>query len=125
MLMIQKWRKIMSEKDHIKFQTDINYLLMWSIRNKISFNFDKCKALSVNNKASPLSMLPFSTFFYYLGDKLLPFVDSEKDLGVIISSNFNFNEQCEHVISKANQKYGLLRRTCHFVDEKDEHNVGV
>ena len=95
----------------------INYLLMWSINNKIDFNFVKCKVLSVNNKASHLSMLPFVTFFYYLGDKELPFVDSETDLGVVISSNFSFNEQCENVISKANQKYGLLRRTCHFVDD--------
>ena len=45
------------------------------------------------------------------------FVDSEKDLGVIVRSNFSFNQQCENVISKANQKYGLLRRTCHFVDD--------
>ena len=76
---------------------------MWSINNKISFNFDKCKVLSINNKASPLSMLPFLTFFYYLGDKMLPFVNSEKDLGVVISSNFSFNEQCENILSKANQ----------------------
>ena len=55
------WRKILSEKDLIKLQADINYLLMWSINNKISFNFDKCKVLSVNNKASPLSMLPLSS----------------------------------------------------------------
>jgi hypothetical protein len=39
------WRKIMSEEDNIKLQTDINYLLMWSINNKINFNFKKCKAL--------------------------------------------------------------------------------
>ena len=98
------WRKIMSEADNIKLQTDINYLLMWSINNKINFHFGKCKVLSINNKTSPLAMLPCVTFFYYLGDKMLPFVDSEKDLGVIISSNFSFNEQCENVISKANQK---------------------
>ena len=48
------WRKIMSEKDNIKLQTDINYLLMWSINNKINFNFKKCKALSINNRTSPL-----------------------------------------------------------------------
>ena len=111
------WRKIRVEKDVIKLQSDINYLLMWSINNKIYFNFDKCKALSINNKASPLSMLPFVTFFYYLGDKMLPFVNNEKDLGVIMSKNFSFNDQCENVISKANQKYGLLRRTCHFVED--------
>ena len=111
------WRKIMSEKDVIKLQTDINYLLMWSINNKINFNFDKCKVLSINNKTSPLSMLPFVTFLYYIGYKMLPFVDSEMDLGVIVSSNFSFNKQCENVISKVNQKYGLLRRTCHFVED--------
>ena len=90
---------------------------MWSINNKINFNFKKCKALSINNRTSPPSMIPFVTFFYYIGDRILHFADNEKDLGVIISSNFSFNEQCENVISKANQKYGLLRRTCHFVDD--------
>ena len=78
------WRKIRSERDHIILQTDINYLLMWSINNKINFNFDKCKVLSINNKASPLSMLPFDTFYYYIGDKMLQFVEIENDLGVII-----------------------------------------
>ena len=78
------WRKIRSQKDHIILQTGINYLLMWSINNKINFNFDKCKVLSINNKASPLSMLPFDTFYYYIGDKMLQFVEIENDLGVII-----------------------------------------
>ena len=62
-------------------------------------------------------MLPFITFHYHLGDKILPFADSEKDLGVIVNENFSFNEHCEKIIAQANQQYGLLRRTCHFVND--------
>ena len=89
----------------------------WSVKNKMHFHKDKCKVVSIRNKPSPLSMLPFSTFYYHLGDRILQFVDSESDLGVVINSNFTFNEHCEQIISKANQQYGLIRRTCHFIND--------
>ena len=28
---------------------------------------------------------------------------------------FNFNEQCAILLTKANQKFGILKHTCHFV----------
>ena len=34
---------------------------------------------------------------------------------MLVNKSFNFNEQCEILLTKANQKCGILKRTCHFV----------
>ena len=111
------WRKIMSDEDFVKLQKDIDLLMLWSIKNKMHFHLGKCKVVSIKNRPSPMSMLPFMTFYYHLGDKIISFEEREIDLGVVINCNFSFNEQCEQVISKANQQYGILRRNCHFIND--------
>ena len=62
-------------------------------------------------------MLPFVVYHYRLAENLLSYADSEKDLGINININFSFNEHCDIILSKANQKYGMLKRTCHFVND--------
>ena len=64
-----------------------------------------------------MGILPCVQYFYALGDNPLDYVESEKDLGVDINSNLNFSGQCERVLSKANQQFGLTRRTCYFVND--------
>ena len=76
---------------------------------------DKCKVVTIKHKPSTLAMLPFVAYHYHLGENLLSYADSEKDLGVHVNKSFNFNEQCEILLTKANQKFGILKRTCHFV----------
>ena len=58
-----------------------------------------------------------NTTSYNLGDNLLEYADSKKHLGVDITSNFSYNEHCDRTISRANQKFGMLRRTCNFVND--------
>ena len=117
------WRTIKSDSDVSQLQKDIDYLNTWSIRNKINFNLTKCKVLPIKSKSSPLEMLPFVAYHYYLAGNLLEYADSEKDLGVIINKSFNFNEHCNIILTKANQKYGLLKRTCHFVNDIKRRRV--
>ena len=81
----------------------------------MKFHPQKCKVVSVHSKLSPLSMLPFVASHCHLNDNLLAYSDSESDLGVVINNRLNFNENCEQILSKVNQKYGLLRRACHLV----------
>ena len=111
------WRPVASEEDHNILQSDINTLHEWSITNKMNFHPSKCKVVSVHNRPSPLNMLPNVRFCYQLGDVLLEYADHEKDLGVIINSSLSFNEQQDVLISKANQQFGLVKRTCHFVQD--------
>ena len=65
-------------------------------------------------------MLPFVAYQYHLGENLLSYADSEKDFkGELVNKSFNFNEQCEILLTKANQKFGILKRACHFVTCKN------
>ena len=111
------WRQVASFSDHLKLQEDINFLLDWSVRNKMKFHPSKCKVLMVSRLNPPLlDVLPFIQFFYYLGSSLLDYVDSEKDLGIIMNRTQNFTEHSNSLYNRANQRFGLLKRTCHFVD---------
>ena len=117
------WRTIKSDNDNAQLQKDIEYLHKWSLRNKMNFNLPKCKVVSIKSKPSPLAMLPFVAYHYYLAENLLEYADSEKDLGVYINKTLNFTEHCETIITKANQKYGLMKRTCHFVSDTKRRRV--
>ena len=84
----------------------------------MNFHPKKCKVVSVANRRPPLlGILPNIQYFYCLGDTILDYADSEKDLGVDINTNLNFSEQCERLHSKANQQFGLTKRICHFVND--------
>jgi endonuclease/exonuclease/phosphatase family metal-dependent hydrolase len=118
-------RPIVDESDMIALQRDIDYLHDWSLRNKMKFHPHKCKVLSVNGKIpNPLlSVLPFTHFTYTLGEDPLDEVSSEKDLGVMVNSPLEWNEQCDQIYSRANQKLGLMKRTCHFVYDQTRRRI--
>ena len=117
------WRTIKTDDDTAKLQLDIDYLDRWAKANKMSFNLDKCKVLSIKPRASPFAMLPFSIHRYHMAENLLAYADSERDLGVNVNSNFDFNDHCEIILTKANQKYGMLKRNFHFVQDMKRRRV--
>ena len=73
--------------------------------------------MTIKYKPSPLAMLPFVAYHYRLGENLLSYADSEKD--VHVNKSFNFNE----LLTKANQKFGILKRTCNFVTCRNRRRV--
>ena len=119
------WRSIIRESDNTYLQKDIDYLHDWCLKNKMKFHPSKCKVLPITGKLQKplLSVLPFTQFVYSLGDTSLDYVDSEKDLGVLVTSKFDWSDQCGKIYSKANQKLGLTRRTCHFVVDENRRRV--
>ena len=40
-----------------------------------------------------------------------------------VNKSFNFNEHRENMLTKANQKFGVLKRTCHFVTHSNRRQV--
>ena len=116
------WREINSELDQIILQSDIDKLHEWSMVNKMKFHPDKCKVVPITNK--PLVYdLPFYEHFYTLNDNILDYETSEKDLGVVINSKLLWNTQCESLVQKANKQLGLVRRTCHFVNNSKQRRA--
>ncbi|MCP4461111.1 MAG: hypothetical protein GY816_24285, partial [Cytophagales bacterium] len=112
------WRSIRNQRDHELLQKDIDYLNSWAEQNKMSFHPKKCKVLSVLSKPSPfLGILPNIGYIYNLGDSMLQFADTERDLGVDMTKNFTFNDQCSRLLAKASQQFGLTKRTCSFVKD--------
>ena len=66
------------------------------------------KVVTNKHRPSTLVMLPFVAYHYHLRENLLYDADSEKDLGVHANKSFNFNEQCEILLTKANKKFVIL-----------------
>ena len=64
-----------------------------SFSNKMRFHSDKCKVLSASSKISETPSLTtlssLSSISYTPRGILLDYVDQEKDLGVIVTSNLN------------------------------------
>ena len=104
------YREISCVADSATLQADITVLNDWAIENKMKFHPDKCKVLTVTLKKNDLPR-----FTYKLGQTPLQYVQSEKDLGISITSNLCWTKHCNNLCSKANRNLGLLRRTCSFV----------
>ena len=111
------WRSINEECDHVILQRDIDYLLDWAVQNKMKFHPAKCKVLMVSHVQPPLiDILPEIQFYYTMNTDILQYCNSEKDLGISMNGRLNFSHHSDLLYSKANQKLGLLKRTCHFVN---------
>ena len=78
----------------------------------MNFHQDKCKVLSVTYCSN---IILDEKFVYCLDGVPLKYVNSEKDLGVYITTNLNWKEHVYYLCSKANRMLGLVRRTCHFI----------
>ena len=120
------YREIKCYNDHLILQLDIDALYQWSQINKMTFHPQKCKVLPVT-LASPfywqVSMPFLEKFPYCLNGICLDHVDSEKDLGVFVTSKLSWIKHCAAVRSKASSRLGLLRRTCHFVENTQQRRV--
>ena len=67
-------------------------------------------------------MSPFVIHHYHLAGNLLTYADSEKDLGVHVNSNCDFNDHCE-IINKATQKFDMLKHNFHFIRDMKRQRV--
>ena len=109
------WREIHANNDHETLQNDIVTLQSWAIANKMKFHPSKCHILPVSRKH-----LPKNYFRYYLDGSELNYCTAEKDLGVHVTNKLNFTDHCNNLYSQANQRLGLLKRTCHFVENREQ-----
>ena len=112
----KNWRDINSEADCEILQKDINSLSMWSRNNKMSFHPDKCKALSIyDQRPNFVKILPFAHQYYNINGSIIEFCENERDLGVIVNSNFKWDDHHDKILKKAHQMLGFTKRTCHFI----------
>ena len=86
-----------------EMQQDINTLQRWESTWLMQFNPEKCKVMHLGTGN------PQTT--YYMGATALSAVTEEKDLGVLISSDFKFSKHCSSIVATAHRQLGMIRRT--------------
>ncbi|CAB4011989.1 Hypothetical predicted protein [Paramuricea clavata] len=93
------YKSIKSEDDCQILQHALTSLECWSHDNNLDFNQSKCKVLTITRKKTPL------VHVYHMNSKELLRVDKEKDLGVCVSANFNWDV---HIHTITNLSYVML-----------------
>ena len=96
------------QSDSASLQRDIDSILNWATKNRLSFNDKKCQVLHLgfNN----------SKFSYFLGSTRLSQCSEVKDLGIIVDSNLKFHSQALAASAKARRVGNYLLKYLSFVD---------
>ena len=107
------FRRITSENDAQELQDDLKKLETWSKSWLLRFNVNKCHVLTLGK----FENIQY-TSRYKIGNKELEHVFSEKDLGVTVDSDLNFDDHICTKVNTANQIMGLIRRSFTYLDAK-------
>ena len=111
------YRVIKSDRDSEILQNDLLDIMKWSEKWQLPFNLTKCKVMHLGSQNKE--------FKYNLGERKqngeqlnLETVTEEKDLGVRFDDKLNFIGHISEVVSKGNQRIGLVRRNFHIIDNE-------
>lgn len=105
------FKQISSSDDALVLQSDIGSLEEWSRKWLLTFHPDKCHVLTTGKFENIRH-----THRYKVNNVELDHVFEEKDLGVVIDSELNFDEHISSKVNKANAIMGLIRRSFTFLD---------
>ena len=103
---LKLFMEIKNINDSVTLQANIQIILQWCIRNRLSLNQDKCFVVSYTRKLNP------SIFPYTIANTELHRCDNFKDLGITFDSKFNFVKHIDDVIAKSFRMYGFVYRNC-------------
>ena len=106
-------REIKTIDDKETEQEDINKLTDWATINGMEHHPGKCHVLKVGERELTLHDL-FEP--YRLKGNILETVHEEKDLGVMVDQDLNFESHLAAKVKKANQVIGIIRRSFLHLD---------
>nr|XP_047127784.1 uncharacterized protein LOC124808631 [Hydra vulgaris] len=97
---------------------DLDILFNWTKRWLISFNKDKCKIMHFGRDNPKIKYnLKYNATETEIIQHGLIVTSLERDLGVYISDNLKWEDHIEKMLSKANQKLGMLKHAILYPDE--------
>ena len=103
------FKSIDSITDCDALQSDLNNLVSWSESSGLIFNQSKCKYKSITRKKSPVQPT------YTINETPLESCDTEKDLGVLVSSNLTSDKQVSEQCAKAKKLLGFVCRVSRYI----------
>ena len=92
-------------------------IFAWSENWLMKLNVSKCKILSICHNKNNLIKFDYSFDLPGHGLVTLEYVDSIKDLGVLMDSSLSFDEHVYAKINMANKMLGIIRRTFTDMDK--------
>ena len=106
-----KWARIVeSEDDKRKFQEGIDGLAKWSQDWQLLFNTGKCKIMHFGAKNQHWK--------YSMNGQDMEEVETEKDVGVLVTTTLKPSQQCSAAAGKANGVLGQISRAVKYRDKK-------
>ena len=97
-------------EDNKILQNDMQELENGSDKWLLRFHPDKCKVLSAVKQKT-------QQYKYTLCNKELQYSNKEKDIGIVVDNQLNFEDHMNEKINKANSIMGLIRPTFTYIDE--------
>jgi hypothetical protein len=98
--------RIESDSDFNLLQNNLDAVVEWSSRNRLSLNTAKCFVSSYSRIRS------VKEHTYIIDQHRLERVYKFKDLGVTFDTKLNFNDHLNNIVSKALKTYGFVFRNC-------------
>ncbi len=105
------YRQITSRNDALILQSDINKLEEWSKIWQLHSNHSKCHVLTMGKFENIQYAHRYTVY-----NKEMEHVFDEKDLGVTIDANLNFEEHIAKKVRTANSIVGQMRRSFSYLD---------
>ena len=105
---------VINEINLDKLKTKANKLLLsteqWSLANKLTINFSKCKAMII----APKFRSPSCTIPILINDISIPIVDSFRYLGIILDNKLTFSDHISNVAKKVSRSVGIISKLRHY-----------
>ena len=95
-----------NNEDVESLQQDLDRIFQWSLEWQMQFNVNKCVVIHMGRTNNQVD--------YKMGNAILRKSENERDLGVLVSSNGKFSEQCVLAAKKANAVLGMIKRNIKF-----------
>ena len=98
-------KTINTMEDHQRLEDDLKAISDWCKQWNLALNPTKCNAIQFSTQTPSQELAP-----YTIGQSDIPFVNSQKDLGVIVSNSLSWSEHFDLICSKAYQALYVIRR---------------
>ena len=89
-------------------QHEINTIYDWASIWQMQISYSKCNIFQISSNTLPQ--------YYKIDNNIIAVVDSVTDLGVIVDADLRFRQHLNNIVSKANQRSALIKRS--FLSKK-------
>ena len=103
------YRPIKNSEDNKTLQSDLDNITIWCHEWKMDLNQTKCGALHLTRSREP------TITQYTVLDSPVNRSNSQRDLGLSITSDLKWNKQVQDISLKANKMLGFVKRTTHVI----------